>query len=239
MGLWLRPEVVLTQRDADCIRFSHWEVVPPAGFAGPWQDLHLQLLGRASADSVAPQSESVVVALLKSARRLCRRGQPFWHAGAVAQSLTRCACTGTPSTAHPLWQRLRSGQATRNELLAWWYTTTTSHVRLGWWPPVCASSAHTQAVRQALCKTCLRNIGMWMLTTLSNIQLQLSDEVVKRLRTAASVACSLSCTHYNWRCVDPGRTLPIAYFQESTAFFDDDCANFYQDIERLTTCPDF
>lgn len=243
MGLWLRPEVVLTQRaDADCIRFSHWEVVLPAGFVQAHEDLHQVLLGRASADSVAPQSESAaVVALLQAQGGFVGRGQP--QPCTLAQLRTKFDPLRShwyaQYYAHPLWQRLRSGQATRNELLAW--VVHNYHISrvAGVVAARCASSAHTQAVRQRFLQDMFEEY--WHVDAyyfVKHPKLQLSDEQVKRyVPLPASRAFELHTLQMAVR--DPWAHLLIAYFQESTAFFYDDCANFYQDIERAYDLPGF
>lgn len=240
---WIRAEVqVLTDSSADRIAFSHWEVALPAGFIAAHPDLQQILRGHAPACSVASDSQAGrVLTLLRAqgcftelapdapcTRRELRRHfdklRSLWYANYYA---------------HPIWARLRSGLATRNELLAW--VAHNYHVSRVAGPVAarCAIAMHPGAYRDRFLDDAFEEF--WHADAFYFVRhpsFSVSDEHIKAYvplpATRAFELHTLQTAEH-----DPlGHTL-IAYFQESTVHFFDDCANFYAAVEQAYGLEDF
>jgi hypothetical protein len=240
---FLRAEVELVHDDqADRIRFAHWEVALPPGFLKDHVDLRDVLCRIAPASSVEQSSESAgVIALLdaqgcfasegaleqctlQQLRRIFDRLKSAWYAEYYS---------------HPLWDRLRSGRATRNELLAW--VVHNYHVSriAGGAAARCASRPYARRLRDRFLQDTFEEY--WHSDAyyfVKHPSLNIRDEDIKRyVPLAGSRAFELHTLQVADR--DDLAHLLIAYFQESSVAFYDDCVDFYDAVERAYDLPGF
>ncbi len=232
----IRPEVrVTTHPEADRIRFSHWELALPAGFIAGNAGIHRVLCGQASVFSVPPQSpEGQVLALLRAQGCFSELGRDD---PCTLRELRRHfdklrSLWYSQYYAHPLWPRLRAGLASRNELVSW--LVHNYHVSRIAGPVAarCAVSAHANTCRDRFLRDTLDEF--WHADAFYFVRhraLSMSDEHLKAYvplpATRAFELHTLQTAERN----PLGHTL-IAYFQESTVHFFEDCVKFYSDVER-------
>lgn len=232
---WLRPEVQVTYGDAgDSIRFAHWEVrVPRGALAGrtlqsvltrenpiqcPQDDPELAgLLALLDAQGCFRRVGAMEACSMRELRRRFDRLRSVWYAAYYA---------------HPLWERLRRGKASRNELLAWVIHNYHISRVAGASAARCASRPYTRNLRTQFLKDTFDEY--WHVDSFYFVRhpsLAIHDEDVKRyVPLPGSRAFELHTMQVADR--NPLGHLLIAYFQESTAVFIDDCVSFYRDVER-------
>lgn len=239
---WLRPEVQITSgEEADCIRFAHWEVRLPRGALGDRDLLTLLkpaspvacrhdepevagLLALLDAQGCFQRSESPSPCSMQELGRRFDRLRSAWHSEYYA---------------HPLWLRLRSGEASRNELLAWVIHNYHISRVAGAAAARCASRPYGPEFRQRFLEDTLDEY--WHVDAYYFVRhagLTVRDEDVKNyVPLAGSRAFELLALQVADRY--PLGHLLIAYFQESTAVFVEDCVSFYGEVERAYDLPGF
>lgn len=240
---WIRAEVqVLTDSDADRIVFSHWEVALPRGFIAANLELQQILRGNAPASSLATDSQvGRVLALLQAQ-------------GCFTELAADAACSGRELRrhfdklrslwyasyyAHPIWARLRSGLANRNELFAW--VVHNYHVSRVAGPVAarCATSMHPDAYRDRFLDDAFEEF--WHADAYYFVRhpsLSVSDAHIKAYVPLTATRAFELHTLQTASCDSLGHTL-IAYFQESSVHFFDDCAKFYATVEQAYGLEDF
>jgi hypothetical protein len=239
---WLRPEVQIALGDAaDCVRFAHWEVRLPKG-AIATRTLHSVL--KRDAPVVCPEGDQELAGLLdlldaqgcfrrvvatdacsmRELRRRFERLRSAWYATYYA---------------HPLWNRLRKGEASRNELLAWVIHNYHISRVAGAAAARCASRPYARDFRERFLEDTLDEY--WHVNAYYFVKhpgLAVRDEDVKHyVPLAGSRAFELHTMQIADR--NPLGHLLIACFQEATAVFLDDCVSFYLDVERTYGLPGF
>ena len=239
---WLRPEVQIFSSDtADSIRFAHWEVRLPKGTIAfhelrsvltqnaPINSYHdspelLGLLSLLDAQGCFRRVQAPEACSMRDFRRRFDRLRSAWYATYYA---------------HPLWDRLRTGKASRNELLAW--VVHNYHISrvAGATAARCASRPYARDIREHFVQDTFEEY--WHVNAyyfVKHAGLTVRDEDIKcYVPLAGSRAFELHAMQVADRNL-LGHLL-IAYFQESTAVFLDDCISFYRDVERSYGIPGF
>lgn len=240
---WIRPEVALrTDERGDCIRFSHWEVQLPRGFVAGHPVLAAVLSGRAPRSAIAAEPASAgVVGLIEAQggfatllpHRSCSRRELR-----LAFDRLRSLWMSAYYT-HPLWERLRSGRASRAELVAWVLHNYQVSRIAGPVAARCAAAAHASVTRRRFLDDALDEF--WHAEAFYFVRhpgLSLSDEQVAcSVPLPATRAFELHTLQTAERNA-LGHIL-IAYHQESTVHFLDDCLGFYDEVERRYGLPGF
>jgi hypothetical protein len=232
---WLRPEVSIKSNDqGDSIRFAHWEVRLPRGtLSSP----SLQAAMSRSVPVSRRQDDPELAGLLAllDAQGCFRRVEAL-DACSMRDFRRRFDPLRSRWSAeyytHPLWNRLREGHASRNELLAW--VVHNYHISrvAGAAAARCASRPYSQEIRRRFLEDTFDEY--WHVNAYYFVRhpgLELNDEEVRQyVPLSGSRAFELLTLQVADR--DPLGHLLIAYFQESTAIFVDDCVAFYRSVEQ-------
>jgi len=239
---WLRPEVqVFAGTEGYHIRYAHWEVRLPKGALGDQDLLEFLTPGRSVACGHDNPEIAGLLALLDAQGCFQRTDPPE---PCSMQELRRRfdrlrSAWYAEYYAHPLWNRLRKGQASRNELLAWVIHNYHISRVAGAAAARCASRPYPFDFRHRFLQDTLDEY--WHVNAFYFVRhagLTVHDEDVKSyVPLAGSRAFELLTMQVADR--NPLGHLLIAYFQESTAVFLDDCVTFYRDVEGAYNLPGF
>ena len=238
----LRPEVQITcGNTAVSIRFAHWEVLLPKGALAVQE---LQSMLKRDAPILCYQDDPELAGLLAllDAQGCFRRD----HAPETCSmrefrrrfDRLRSAWYST-YYAHPLWNRLRQGEASRNELLSW----VIHNYHISRVAGAAAARCASRPYGREFCGRFLKDTfdEYWHVNAYYFVRhpgLAICDEDVKRyVPLAGSRAFELHTMQVADR--NPLGHLMIAYFQEATAVFLDDCKSFYLEVERAYGLPGF
>ncbi len=239
----MRDNVAVAEReDVAVITYAHWEVSLPRSFLAahaPLQELLTRRRSRADlpqhpeyddlvrlleAQGCFTSTERYAFYPLREVRRLFDPLRSAWYAAYYA---------------HPLWGRLRTGTATRNELLAWVIHNYHISRAAGVVGARLAATAPEPAWRAFFRQDTLEEY--WHCDAFYFVRhpsLAVADDEVKGCvplpSTFAFETHTLQVAERN-----PLAHLLIAYFQESSIAFYDDCLRFYEQVERAYNLPGF
>ena len=141
--------------------------------------------------------------------------------------------------AHPTWERLRTGRATRNELVAWlihnYHTSRAAGVVAARMASLGKAAQWTSFFRQDALDEYWHCDAFYFIDA---PHLRVSSESVKDYVPLPS---STAFEHHTLRLAeaDPLGHLLTAYFQESSIAFESDSTQFYRDVESAYEIPSF
>ncbi|MBE9179322.1 hypothetical protein IQ268_12195 [Oculatella sp. LEGE 06141] len=141
--------------------------------------------------------------------------------------------------AHPIWERLRSGSATRNELIAWlihnYHTSRTAGVVAARMVSIGKSAQWKQFFQQDALDEYWHCDAFYFIDAPA---LRVSSQSVKTYVPLPSSTAFEQHTLRLAECDSLGHLL-TAYFQESSIAFEQDSNHFYQDVEASYEIPSF
>jgi hypothetical protein len=242
-GGWLRRNVVVTpQADVVRIGYAHWEIAVPAPFLSTHPELLEVLHGRRSRCDLPsnPAYDGFLTLLdaqgcftsfekqssyrFRELRRLFDPLRSAWYALYYA---------------HPLWQRLRTGAASMNELIAWVIHNYHISRAAGIVGARLAACAPDPSWRDFFRRDTLEeywHCDAYYFVRHPDLKINNTD-----VKAYVPLPSSLAFEVHTLQVAehDPLGHLLIAYFQESSIAFYDDCLQFYEEVERAYGLPGF
>jgi len=240
---WLREGVTTAPCDGSvAITHAHWQVSVPVSFLTSHPRLEKVLSRQLPRTELPPHpeydglvrlleaqgcftsAERKAAYTLREVRDLFDPLRSMWYARYYA---------------HPLWERLRSGTATQNALLAWVIHNYHISRAAGVVGARMAACAPEPSWREFFRQDTLEEY--WHCDAYYFVRhsgLRVGDEAVKSyVPLASSLAFEAHTLQVATR--SPLTHLLIAYFQESSIAFYDDCLGFYAAVERGYGLPGF
>lgn len=220
----------------DAVRVTHglWEVSLPAGWVSAHADVEAFLRRRSTRYDVATQPEvSAVIALLEAQGCIVpERLTGLVSLRALRERFDRIRGAWYAAyNAHPLWDRLRQGVASRNELLA--YLVHNYHVSRAAGAVAARMATRGPAEWRAFFAEDARE-EYWHCDAYYFVQsaaLGCSDQQIK---SYVPLAGSTAFEQHTLQLAehDAVAHLLVAYFQESSVMFRDAAADFYAEVSR-------
>ncbi|MBL7952651.1 MAG: hypothetical protein JNM62_13135 [Flavobacteriales bacterium] len=234
---WLRPSVTV-EEEADTVRLKHGFLsvnLPSKWVSG--DSAFREFLHRKMALSNWPSNTPEAHALqrllastgmlsepqrldysLREVRRLAESQVPIWHAAYYA---------------HPLWDKLRSGGASKSCLLAWVMHNHHLSRSAGVTAARCAAISDRSDVRRLFHESSIEEYAHYVeYYAVDSALFGLSSD---QIASYVPLRSSLAFDHHMLRIAEEdwlGHVL-VGYYQESTAAYFDQCSVFYDQITAL------
>lgn len=240
---WLKDNVSLEEDlDLQRLKYSHWEMSIPSNFINMHQPLK-EVLQRTRSLKSLPKNAHYddLISLFKMQGLFTPQlTKPIYTMRELRDIFDPLkSCWYATYYSHPLWTRLRQGNASRNELVAWFIHNYHISRAAGIVGARFVGKSQNEVWRAFFVKDTLEEY--WHCDAFYFVRhekLKIEDRDVKDYVPLPS---SLAFEQHTLQLAerDPVGHLLVAYMQESTIEFYDDCLRFYNDVETQYQIPGF